>query len=237
MYCARSELITKSVKYLTNSWPTWCLMLGDQDFWVIMCHLPPTAEWSWIMETNLQQNHDNKTLNTNTEHTNSELPPEAATWALTTFSVIFSKMGQLIMKRFSYLFLGKQEWSITLIPFTLSRILAAMSLCFCSFNMFEIHIISYYNDIQYLSLKCFHPLIFRVVQHAFASKLRIDGVILNSQAQQQDVPCERHGSRPWCDYPSLDPTRVGCTIPYTVHWHIIMSQYVSYCIISQHVML
>lgn len=63
-------------------------------------------------------------------------------------------------------------------------------------------------------------------RHAFASKLRIDGVVLNSQAQQQDVPCERHGSRPWCDDPSLDSTRVGCTIPYTVHWHIIMSQYV-----------
>ena len=58
-------------------------------------------------------------------------------------------------------------------------------------------------------------------RHAFASKLRIDRVILNSQAQQQDAPCERHGSRPWCDDPSLDPTRVGCTIPFTVHWHII----------------
>ncbi len=32
-----------------------------------------------------------------------------------------------------------------------------------------------------------------------ASKLRIDGVVLNSQAQQQDVPCERHGSRRWCE--------------------------------------
>ena len=86
---------------------------------------------------------------------------EAATCALTTFSVIFSKMGQLIMKRFSYLFLGKQEQIDHLDTYqTLSRILAVMSFCFGSFNMLEIHTTDQYTLIKY-------KLIFRVVQHAF----------------------------------------------------------------------
>ena len=198
-----------------------------------MCHLPPTAEWSWIMETNLQQNHDNKTLNTNTEHTKCELPLRLLHAHWQPFQWSFRKWASWSWRDFHTCSLesrsDRSPW------YRLHSAESLLRWASVSVPSTCLKYISYYSDIQYLSLKCFHPLIFRVVQHAFASKLRIDGVILNSEAQQQDVPCERHGSRPWCDYPSLDPTRVGCTIPYTVHWHIIMSQYVSYCIILYHI--